>query len=79
VTRKSNSATEARKEMMMERFVAKPVRILSEYFVTTAVISPAEELNTVAQAHAPKLRNTSMMIPFDMVGMWLTIRGGGRV
>jgi len=40
VMRKSNRMTEARKEMMMERLVANPFRMLSEYLITTAVINP---------------------------------------
>ena len=32
--------TDARKDRMMERLVAKPLRILSEYLITIAVMSP---------------------------------------
>lgn len=37
---KSNNATEARKERTMDRDVAKPLRILSEYLITIAVTRP---------------------------------------
>lgn len=40
VMRKSNNMTDARDEMMMERLVANPFRMLSEYLMTTAVINP---------------------------------------
>ena len=40
VIRKPNSATDARNERTIERLVAKPFRILSEYLMTIAVISP---------------------------------------
>ena len=40
VMRKSNSMTDARDEMIMDRLVAKPFRMLSEYLMTTAVINP---------------------------------------
>lgn len=36
----SNSATEARNDKMMARLVAKPLRMLSEYLMTTAVTNP---------------------------------------
>jgi len=32
--------TDARKDRMMERLVAKPLRILSEYLITIAVMRP---------------------------------------
>lgn len=58
VMRKSNSATEARKEMTMLKLVAKPLRILSEYLMTIAVTKPPSTwTSTVAQAHNPKLLN----------------------
>jgi hypothetical protein len=37
---KLNRITDARNDRMMERLVAKPLRILSEYLITTAVMSP---------------------------------------
>jgi len=40
VIRKLNNTTLARKEMTILRLVAKPLRILSEYLMTMAVISP---------------------------------------
>lgn len=59
VSLKSKSATEARKERMMEREVAKPLRMLSEYLITTAVINPPNTCTaTVAQAQIPKLANS---------------------
>jgi hypothetical protein len=52
---KSNSATEARKERTIEREVANPFRMLSEYLMTMAVIRPPRTwIATVAQAHPPK-------------------------
>jgi hypothetical protein len=54
---------------MMEKLVAKPLRILSEYFMTTAVISPPITwVNTAAHAHAPKMRNMSTRKPFESGG-----------
>jgi hypothetical protein len=67
---KSKSATEARKERTMERLVAKPLRILSEYFITTAVIRPPNTwIATVAHAHPPKLRNRSARKPSELAGL----------
>jgi len=40
VMRKLKRITDARKERMMERLVAKPLRMLSEYLITTAVTRP---------------------------------------
>ena len=40
VNLESNSATEARNDKTMARLVAKPLRMLSEYLMTTAVINP---------------------------------------
>lgn len=55
VMRKSNSATDARKEMTMLKLVAKPLRMLSEYFMTIAVTKPPKTWTlTVAQAQGPK-------------------------
>lgn len=66
---KSNSATEARNEMMMERLVANPFRILSEYLMTTAVMSPPNTcVITVAHAHPPKFRNKSKKKPREFGG-----------
>jgi len=66
---KSNSTTDARKESMIERDVAKPLRMLSEYLITMAVISPPRTwMATVAQAQKPKLRNRSRMNPREPRG-----------
>lgn len=55
VMRKSKSATLARNESTILRLVAKPLRILSEYLITSAVTSPPRTCtHTVAHAHAPK-------------------------
>lgn len=52
---KPKRATEARKERTMDRLVAKPLRMLSEYLITMAVTSPPNTwIATVAHAHAPK-------------------------
>ena len=40
VNLKSNSATDARNDKMIARLVAKPLRMLCEYLMTTAVIKP---------------------------------------
>jgi hypothetical protein len=54
---------------MMDRLVAKPLRILSQYFMTSAVISPQKTgMNTVAHAHAPKMRNMFTRKPFESGG-----------
>jgi len=51
---KSNSATDARKDITMLRLVAKPLRILSEYLMTMAVTKPPKTwIATVAHAHPP--------------------------
>lgn len=53
---KSNNAIDARKDITMLRLVAKPLRMLSEYLMTMAVIKPPKTcIETVAQAQAPKL------------------------
>ena len=52
---KSKSATDARKDRIIERLVANPLRILSEYLMTMAVINPPSTwIATVAQAQPPK-------------------------
>ena len=52
---KSNNATLATLEMIILKLVAKPLRILSEYLITTAVINPPNTcVMTVAHAHGPK-------------------------
>lgn len=66
---KSNSATEAKKERTIEREVANPFRMLSEYLMTMAVIRPPRTwMATVAQAHPPKWRNKSRKNPRESGG-----------
>ena len=56
-----NSTTDARKDRTIDKLVAKPLRMLSEYLMTTAVTSPPKTCTaTVAQAQPPKLRNMLM-------------------
>lgn len=51
---------------MMEMDVAKPLRILSEYLMTTAVTRPPNTwMETVAHAQPPKWRKRSLIIPSD--------------
>lgn len=48
--------TEARNEKTMDKLVANPFRMLSEYLMTRAVIKPPRTwTETVAHAHPPKL------------------------
>jgi len=55
---KSNSATDARKDITMLRLVAKPLRILSEYLITKAVTKPPKTwIATVAHAQPPNSWN----------------------
>lgn len=66
---KLNRMTEARKERTMDRLVAKPFRMLSEYLMTMAVTSPPNTCtDTVAHAHPPKFRNTSRKKPRELGG-----------
>lgn len=59
--------TDARKDRMMERLVAKPLRMLSEYLITTAVISPPKTcVKTVAHAQPPKFLNKSAIKPREL-------------
>jgi hypothetical protein len=52
----SKSTTLARKLKTILRLVAKPLRMLSEYLMTTAVRRPPRTwIKTVAQAQGPKL------------------------
>lgn len=70
--------TDARKEMTMLKLVAKPLRILSEYFITIAVTKPPRTCTaTVAHAHMPKLRNIAEAQPAPdlMLGAWETNTG----
>ena len=70
VMRKSNNSTDAREEMMMDKLVANPFRMLSEYLMTTAVINPPNTwIATVAHAHPPKLRNRSRKKPREWGGV----------
>jgi len=55
---KSKSAMDAKNDRTILRLVAKPFRMLSEYFMTIAVTSPPSTCTaTVAHAQGPKLRN----------------------
>lgn len=66
---KSNRATEARKEKIMDKEVAKPLRMLSLYFITIAVIKPPNTcMETVAQAQPPKFLKRSKKKPLDTSG-----------
>lgn len=66
VNLKSNSATDARNDKMMARLVAKPLRMLSEYLMTTAVTNPPKVcMATVPQAHPPKFLNKSLKKPWE--------------
>ena len=59
--------TDARKDRIMERLVAKPLRILSEYLITTAVISPPKTwIETVAHAQPPKFLSKLAMKPREL-------------
>ena len=52
---KPNNATDAKNERTIDKLVAKPFRILSEYLMTMAVINPPSTwIATVAQAQPPK-------------------------
>ena len=63
---KSNNTTDAKKDRIMEREVAKPLRMLSEYLMTIAVTSPPNTwIATVAHAQIPKFLNRSPKIPCD--------------
>jgi hypothetical protein len=66
VIRKSNSATDARNDKIIERLVANPFRMLSEYLMTTAVMSPPKTwMATVAHAQPPKFRKRSKKKPLE--------------
>ena len=66
---KSNRATEAKKDRTIEREVANPFRMLSEYLMTIAVTRPPITwIATVAHAHAPKWRNKSRKKPRESGG-----------
>jgi len=55
VMRKSKRKTDAKNDSTIERLVAKPFRILSEYLITMAVTNPPNTwIATVAHAHIPK-------------------------
>jgi hypothetical protein len=55
---KWKSPTEARKDITIDRDVAKPFMMLSAYLITRAVISPPRTwVSTVAQAHGVKFAN----------------------
>jgi len=56
----ANNPTDAKNEMTMLSEVANPLRMLSEYLMTSAVISPPKTwVRTVPHAHMLKLRNGS--------------------
>ena len=77
VNLKSNSATDARNDRMMARLVAKPLRILSEYLMTTAVINPPKVwIATVPHAHPPKFLNRSVKKPWEF--RWLENTTGSK-
>jgi len=66
---KLKRATEARNEITMLKLVANPLRILSEYLMTTAVTKPPKTWTaTVAQAQRPKLRKRSQNQPDESAG-----------
>ena len=66
VNLKSNNTTEARNDKMMARLVAKPLRMLSKYLMTTGVINPPKVwMATVPQAHPPKFFNRSVKNPWE--------------
>lgn len=76
---KSNSATEARKDITILRLVAKPLRILSEYLMTIAVIKPPKTcIATVAHAQPPKLSNIPSMPEPDLCEKTTGKRAGRR-
>ena len=58
VIRKWKSPTEARKDITIDRDVAKPFMMLSAYLITRAVMSPPRTwVSTVAQAQGVKFAN----------------------
>lgn len=62
---KSNSTTDAKKDRIIDKLVAKPLRILSEYLMTIAVTSPPKTwIATVAHAHPPKFFIASLTKPW---------------
>ena len=64
VSRKSKSTTDAKKERTMAKLVANPLRMLSEYLMTTAVTKPPKTwIPTVAQAQPPKFFSKSPTNP----------------
>lgn len=77
VNLKSNKATDARKDKMMARLVAKPLRMLSEYLITTAVTNPPKVwMATVPHAHPPKFLNKSLGKPREF--RWLQKMMGSK-
>ena len=66
---KSNRATELRSHRTIDREVANPFRMLSEYVTTIAVTRPPITwIAMVAQAHALKWRNKSRKKPRESGG-----------
>ena len=64
VMRKPKRTTEARKDKTMDKLVAKPFKMLSEYLMTMAVMSPPRTwMVTVAQAQPPKFRSILAQMP----------------
>src|ERR1700683_1725824 len=69
---------DARKDMMMLRLVAKPLRRLSEYLMTMAVIKPPKTwIATVAHAQPPKFWNWPIM-PDPALCEKITGKSAGR-
>ena len=63
-------ATDAKKDSTIDKLVANPFKILSEYLMTTAVINPPNTwIATVPQAHPPKCLNMFAMISLPLGGI----------
>jgi len=76
---KSKSATDARKDITMLRLVAKPLRMLSEYLMTIAVIKPPKTcIATVPHAQPPKLSNIPVTPELDTCEKITGKRAGRR-
>ena len=75
----SKRTTLARKLRTILRLVAKPLRILSEYLMTTAVRRPPSTwIKTVAQAQGPKLWKRESMKPcWGLLGAYRMGRSAG--
>lgn len=76
---KLKRATEARKEMTMLSDVAKPLRMLSAYLITSAVNKPPSTCTaTVAHAQMPKFANREKLKGADDVDWVKSGRSAGR-